>query len=329
MVQVVNHPILRRIVRESGAPELIELLAERLRGSDLTSLLLEVYRRRARAVRPAELMSQYVRDGFVRPAALSAARFARFGLFAYERLPAGFESIELAPVAPLGATASVANINQDWVVSAVRGLEVMSDSTNALALECAARRRALPKAQRRRVRVRLAASHRLVRGQRFSGPNSWQHFRVLAMCTAGRDEGNLGFEMDALFEHAKFYLDLLRDAATIGCQVTGVLVHVNDLTDRRMSEPLRVRFVEPLAKLHPDVAFDLSHTRPRGRGYYNGLSFQVHARAPDGELYELCDGGPVDWTAQLLEDRKERLMISGLGVDRLLTVFAPADSPEP
>ena len=34
-------------------------------------------------------------------------------------------------------------------------------------------------------------------------------------------------------------------------------------------------------------------------------------------LLELGDGGFTDWTAQLLGNRKERLLVSGYGVDRL------------
>ena len=39
--------IIARILREAGVPELLEVLAERLSPTDLQSLLLEVYRRRA------------------------------------------------------------------------------------------------------------------------------------------------------------------------------------------------------------------------------------------------------------------------------------------
>jgi hypothetical protein len=42
-------------------------------------------------------------------------------------------------------------------------------------------------------------------------------------------------------------------------------------------------------------------------------------RAHAGEL-EVGDGGFTDWTAQLVGSRKERLLASGLGIDRLNTV---------
>ena len=37
----------------------------------------------------------------------------------------------------------------------------------------------------------------------------------------------------------------------------------------------------------------------------------------DGEPVEIGDGGMVDWTQRLLGNRKERLMTSGLSVERL------------
>jgi len=56
--------------------------------------------------------------------------------------------------------------------------------------------------------------------------------------------------------------------------------------------------------------------RRSGRGYYTGLCFKVQADFGAGEL-EIGDGGFVDWTGKLLGNRKERLLISGYGIDRI------------
>lgn len=56
--------------------------------------------------------------------------------------------------------------------------------------------------------------------------------------------------------------------------------------------------------------------RTAGRGYYSNLCFKVNARV-DGELVEFADGGFTDWGMRLTADNKERLLISGLGIDRL------------
>ena len=49
----MNSPLLERILRESQGADVLDLLAERLSPTDLQSLLLEVYRRRAARITPA------------------------------------------------------------------------------------------------------------------------------------------------------------------------------------------------------------------------------------------------------------------------------------
>jgi hypothetical protein len=52
--------------------------------------------------------------------------------------------------------------------------------------------------------------------------------------------------------------------------------------------------------------------KPRKQAYYSGATFGVSVGG-----VEVAEGGFVDWTATLLGDAKERLLISGLGVDLL------------
>jgi hypothetical protein len=61
-------PALRQVLAQAGGPELLDLLAEELTGADLTTLLLEVFRRRADRLTPAEVMRRYRTDRFVTPA---------------------------------------------------------------------------------------------------------------------------------------------------------------------------------------------------------------------------------------------------------------------
>ena len=121
--------------------DLVDILSERLAASDLQSLLLEVYRRRAAAGDPGELMARYATNRFAKPSALGAGRFLALDALALSLLPEGFDALELSPVAPLGATAIVTGTSQNRIVSTLRNSEVAADSTNALALECASRRR--------------------------------------------------------------------------------------------------------------------------------------------------------------------------------------------
>jgi hypothetical protein len=54
----------------------------------------------------------------------------------------------------------------------------------------------------------------------------------------------------------------------------------------------------------------------RGAGYYAGLCFKLDA-VVGGNVVEVGDGGLVDWIQLLLQNRKERLMISGVSLERL------------
>ena len=70
--------IIDRIEREAGIPGLMALLAE-LPPTDLQSVLLEVYRRRAGRLRPSAVLADYESNRFVRPSTVSAARLLESG----------------------------------------------------------------------------------------------------------------------------------------------------------------------------------------------------------------------------------------------------------
>lgn len=47
------------------------------------------------------------------------------------------------------------------------------------------------------------------------------------------------------------------------------------------------------------------------------MCFHIHATGGASEAVQLVDGGFTGWSAALLSDRKERLLISGIGTERL------------
>lgn len=311
--------ILQRIARESGVPDLLDALGERLSASDLQTLLLEVFRIRASLQSAPELLAQYERNRFVRPARAGAVGFQEFDALAFSLLPPGFEALELSPLSPLGACSSVASVDQNKVVSALRGTEACADPTNALALECAVRRREILRAgSDRRLRVRLAASQRVARAQALAQADHVPHFRLLTLCTAGRDEGGFSFETSALLEQIDFWLRALAAAADQGRGVSGIRVEISDFSQGDRLEALRESLAAPLRDRHADAEIRISDTREAGRGYYQETAFKIHVLAGDGNEIELGDGGVVDWTQRMLANRKERLVISGFGVDRFL-----------
>lgn len=186
-----ENQLLQRILREAGAPDLIEVLADRLTPTDLQSLLLEVYRRRAAKITAATLLSQHAQNRFVRPAVTDPQVLLAFDQLAFAHSCPPYTPVELAPVAPLGACSTVA----------------------------------------------LAAAHPGVR---------------------------VGFDPD----------------------------------------------------------------RADGRAYYTAACFHIFAGDGGGREYQIGDGGFTNWTQQLLGSAKERLLITGLGTERLCSLFAPQPPSE-
>jgi len=313
--------MIERILREIGIEDLVEKLAEELNPSDFQSLLIAVYRRRAESLTPRDLVHQYQHNRFVQPAHASPMALLEFDRLAYSLLPPDFDPVELAPVAPLGTCSAVSTVSQNNVVSTIRNTEVTSDLTNVLALECARRRRlARRDGARAPDRVKLCASHRLLRAQRFEGPASFPHFRLFGLCAAGRDEGAFTFEGNALTEQIDFYVRLLNAAGKLGYRVEDIRVSVTALDERRIGA-LQANVLDALSTRHPGVAFGFDHERESGRGYYVDACFGIYARNRPGADYFLVDGGFTTWTQQLLSDSKERLLSSGIGSERMCVCF--------
>jgi hypothetical protein len=251
----------------------------------------------------------------VAPSDLDLRELRRVEDAMFGALPDGFDVLALAPVVPLGAHSAVATVDPRKVIATVRRTEVAADPTNALALEAAVRRRRLVDAvpSRSAEPVRLAASQRVTRAALFDGPVSFAHFQLLGLVTAGRDTGGRQFERRALLEHLRIGATGLLAA---GAETVTLAVTCLDEVGERLLGAVREEF-SGLAGVRVVDAPE----REAGRGYYHCLCFKIFVgfgeAAELGEPLETSDGGFVDWTAQLLGSRKERLLISGHGLDRV------------
>ncbi|WP_198663527.1 hypothetical protein [Jiangella endophytica] len=354
MTENGSRAALGRVVRRVGGGDVLEVLAG-LPGSELTTLQLELMRRRAGALSPAAVLERYRRDRFTAPAAVPFEALRRVEdvlLDALAAQPSPVEVVTLAPLAPLGAHSVLATVDQNKVVSTVRGTDVAADPTNGLALEAAVRRQDLQRAAAGAAAdrttagqasagqatagrpsgsagvVRLAAVQRVVRAQLVDGPAMFAHFSLFAQVTAGRDLGGREFERAALAEQLAV---ITRALPLLGAEAVEVRLTVLDPRLEQVADAT-------LGALGPDAAPSdaaapdagpgagpgvvpvtgvLDPGRASGRGYYEGLCFKVLARL-GGELVEVGDGGFAGWTRELLSNRKERLLISGLGIDRLV-----------
>ncbi len=311
--------IIERIEREAGVPGLVDLLAERLSASDLQSLMLEVYRRRSKRVQPAALLADFAANRFARPAAVSPLALLAWEQTAYAHLPEGFEALALAPVCPLGTNSVVAQVDPNW--SWPLPATAKWSRTRPTCWRWSARCGAKPccgSIQNRVKRCTWRASQRLLRAQRYRGAGALAHFSAFALCSAGRDRGGWQFELDCLRLHARFYLRALR--AYLGAGV-GLAYSLTLLGEDVGKEQVEKELFAPVREEFEGVSCVFDAERTSGRGYYRGLCFHIHALHPDGRRLELVDGGWVDWTQKLLGSAKERLVISGIGSERLVAEF--------
>jgi hypothetical protein len=224
-----DHRALERILKDARLRESFELLSQGLPGSDLTSLLLEVFRTRSSDVTASQLLRRYRTDRFVSPAPVPFGGLRAAEEACLRALPAGFEVATLAPVVPLGTQSTIATVDQNNVLSTVRSTEVAADPTNALALEAAVRR-AEVLASRSQERVRLAAFQRVLRAQRFVEEMAFAHFELFGVVTAGRDVGSGIFERESAEEHLHIMMDAL-----LSLGASNVRIELSDFADGRFT----------------------------------------------------------------------------------------------
>jgi hypothetical protein len=297
-------PAAARVLAKVGGPGVLDRLTE-LSGSDFTSLMLEVARRRAARETPVTVARRYRTDRFVRPANAPWRELRRAEELMIGRLPRNYELLTLSPVVPLGTHSALGTVSQDKVVTAMRACEVAADPTNALALEAALHRLAEPAGI-----VRLAAVQRVVRAQQIA-PGYLPHFGLLGMATAGRDPGGRQFEREAIAEHVSALATGLADAGLAPVQVALTpLSAAGESVGATVARDLAGPLVEVIA----------DPQRQSGRGYYRDLCFKINVQSAE-QWQEIGDGGFTDWIALLTASGKERLLISGLGIDRLAAMM--------
>jgi hypothetical protein len=85
------------------------------------------------------------------------------------------------------------------------------------------------------------------------------------------------------------------------------------LSSRHQLARAKSDIVDVLAPEFPEAQFRFNLARLEGLSYYRGLCLRISPEAPDGVRYPIIDGGFTDWTARLLQDRKERVLATGIG----------------
>ncbi len=97
----------------------------------------------------------------------------------------------------------------------------------------------------------------------------------------------------------------------------------------RNNLPVRTRYfahieetlIAPLRVKYPEVQFCFDFNRKSGLGYYQHLCFHIFGANQGSQIVQLADGGIVDWAAKLLGNKKEAMVISGIGAELVQKLF--------
>ena len=273
--------------------------------SELNSFLLELFRGKTKALPPATVLDNYRNSRFVSPSDIDPIALRETELSWLKIAKSNkFEPRVLSPLTPLGTCSVLGHVDQNNVISTLRGAEVVSDATNVLALQLALD---FKQNSAREFIRKYATVHRHVRGQTTDNPKFSAHFSTFCLASGGYDPGNYGFELDHLQDQISLIFEILSRYFS------------NDQMELRFymkkdSDAFREKFVGAHGRIWSDMNYEL--VDDQGQEYYQLMQFKVFVKK-DGQMYNLADGGFVDWTQKLLVNKKHRCLISGIGIELL------------
>lgn len=229
--------IVRRLCNKLGTPFLAEELVKAA-WRDVQPILIKVMRERVQKKSPTQLLTEYEsKPEFYGVSSIDQRSLHEFIVHFYVTLPESYRVTELAPIAPLGLNALLSQVSQDISLSSIRASEVVSDPTTQLALHCAhERKKMLPDEDKLHAAVRLATMHRVLRLQPFDRSKGYlQHFRLIGLCSGGRDVGHATFFVEHIIEHISVWLAFIDHLGRNGYLFRNVAVKISDI---RVAEAL-------------------------------------------------------------------------------------------
>jgi len=296
--------IIENVLEKAGNKNLINELTIRLSQSEINTLLLALSKKITNKNTPSDILSKYESNRFVKPSELNPIKVKKVEIMMLEMAEAsGFLSVLLSPASLLGSCSVIAKVDQNNVISATRGLELIADSTNMLAIYLAngIKNKTIDNTKSP---VHLSATCRVTRGQMYKTYEFVPHFSLFTIVSSGKNTGSYGFEKDAIARHMQFYINYFEEK--LGHKLTVTLNVRNGYTDK-------IGFIDRihchLREIYPYTDF-IMNVEETENSYYQGINFKIIV-----EGIELVDGGFVDWTQKLLGNKKERLLISGTGID--------------
>lgn len=292
------------IINRLKLQDIVEVMSSKLSGSELNTVLLDVFNKRILQETPASLLNKYERNKLVKPINVDVLKFKEEELSCYRILAQkGFEPKELSPIAQLGTSSVIATVDQKKVLSALRNTEVQADPTNSIALHYASLKK---KGVLKDETYNYSNISRVIRTQAFSNPNFTPHFSVLCLISCGKDSGNFNFEKVELLKHLSASYAICKDF--YGLET--IYFELIPMKGYDSQSQLITQCVSYIQAKRSD--FEISIAEPDDNNYYYGFRIKLKALVKDS-MYEIGDGGLLDWTQQLLSNKKERMITMGIG----------------
>jgi len=313
----MNSPIVIKILDRIGRPDLVSVLTKDLTGTELNTILLEVFSDLTSKLSPPLLLNRYQLNRFVKPSDLPVLELKRMELEVLElfnRL--NFEPIELSPVSVLGSCSVVATADQDKVLTALRGTEVLADATNAIALHICDLKQRNKDFPDQPEMISFSTVQRHLRTPQINIKGFTPHFKIGCLVTAGTDRGSYSFEKESLLQHIVAMKTLYLDYYKVDDVRFRFLCRSGYDSSERLAEQVK-QFV---VGKHPETVIDIIPNPEKEIDYYKGIQYKVdiHVR---GKTFEIADGGFVDWTQKLLQNKKERMLSTGIGFDFMYRIL--------
>ncbi|HAJ44721.1 MAG: hypothetical protein UV53_C0025G0005 [Candidatus Azambacteria bacterium GW2011_GWE1_42_9] len=176
---------LERILANIGLENIIEILSSnKITWADLHTLLLNIFEKKIESISPAEIMRNYKKNHFSIAADANPKELLEIDRILYGILPDYFSPVELSPVSAMGANVVLTSLDPKIALSTIRNVEVVSDPSMALTIECAHRKKSL-RTTKKDTETHLATSHRTLRLRAFPESSGLTaHFRAFALVSA-------------------------------------------------------------------------------------------------------------------------------------------------
>ena len=296
--------ISTHIIKNLDLQDIVNILSGELSGSELNSVLLDVFNKRIQQENPSSLLSKYEENKLVKPASIEVLKYKEDELNCYRILAnKGFEPIELSPVAQFGTSSIIATVDQKKVLTALRNTEVQADPTNAIALHYASLKK---KGKLESSTYNYSNISRVIRTQIFSNPNFTSHFSVLCLVSCGRDTGGFNFEKEELLKHLTTSYEVCKSYG-----VEQIYFEIVPCKGYDSQSPLIMKSISYVRERNRSLKVSVVSPEHENNYYYG---FRIKQKIVlSGNIIEIGDGGLLDWTQQLLANKKERLMTFGLG----------------